>query len=82
MSRGERCDWLLVTRNGPVARNPVARNKKRRHLLRGNAAGISHQRGSWLACRREILLNLLSPSTFEPIAYTGLPEGMSHTAKD
>ncbi len=23
-----------------------------------HAAGISHQRGSWLACRREILLNL------------------------
>jgi hypothetical protein len=22
-----------------------------------HAAGISHQRGSWLACRREILLN-------------------------
>jgi hypothetical protein len=24
-----------------------------------HAAGISHQRGSWLACRREVLLNFL-----------------------
>jgi hypothetical protein len=25
-----------------------------------HAAGISHQRGSWLACRREVLLNFRS----------------------
>src|SRR6266851_3057266 len=34
-------------------------------LLRDHAAGISHQRGSWLACRREILLNLIR---FEPLS--------------
>jgi two-component system OmpR family sensor kinase len=28
-------------------------------LIQTHAAGISHRRGSWLACRREILLNLL-----------------------
>jgi hypothetical protein len=32
--------------------------KKRRELSFGaHAAGISHRRGSWLACRREMLLN-------------------------
>jgi hypothetical protein len=32
--------------------------KKRRESFRGtHAAGISHRRGSWLACRREMLLN-------------------------
>jgi len=32
--------------------------KKRRESSQGtHAAGISHRRGSWLACRREMLLN-------------------------
>jgi hypothetical protein len=33
-----------------------------------HAAGISHQRGSWLACRREVLLNFLRcilPKTYK-----------------
>ena len=36
-------------------------DKKRREPFGARAAGISHQRGSWLACRREILLNLNRP---------------------
>jgi hypothetical protein len=37
-----------------------------------HAAGISHQRGSWLACRREILLNSGSilPKTRQTERYT------------
>ena len=37
-----------------------------------HAAGISHQRGSWLACRREVLLNFLRcilPKTYRTERY-------------
>jgi hypothetical protein len=36
-----------------------------------HAAGISHQRGSWLACRREVLLNFdtILPKTYEAERY-------------
>jgi hypothetical protein len=36
-----------------------------------HAAGISHQRGSWLACRREVLLNFdtILPKTHKTERY-------------
>jgi hypothetical protein len=36
-----------------------------------HAAGISHQRGSWLACRREILLTFdtILPKTYKTERY-------------
>src|SRR5271155_1739101 len=48
-------NFLLYKRMGVLRR---AREYKKRHgpFVRTRAAGISHRRGSWLACRREMLL--------------------------
>jgi hypothetical protein len=51
-------------------------NKKRRGPYVAHAAGISHRRGSWLGCRREILLNLFHSAPWVP------PQGVIHTAKN
>jgi len=40
-----------------VLRRSREYKKRRGPFFGAHAAGISHRRGSWLACRREMLLN-------------------------
>jgi hypothetical protein len=40
-----------------VLRRSREYKKRRGPFLGAHAVGISHRRGSWLACRREMLLN-------------------------
>ena len=52
-------NWILLQykRRERLASGGAWYKKRRGPLLQTRAAGISHRRGSWLACRREMLLN-------------------------
>jgi hypothetical protein len=60
-------DFLMYKRTASCAGRA---NIKKRHgpFFRDRAAGISHRRGSWLACRREMLLN---HQMFSPLLLCG-----------
>src|SRR5271154_5931216 len=50
-------NWvLLMYKPASVLRRARVYKKRRGPCLEARAAGISHRRGSWLACRREMLL--------------------------
>src|SRR3984957_5083476 len=49
---------FLLYKCKSVLRRVRVYKKTARALARTRAAGISHRRGSWLACRREMLLKL------------------------